>query len=225
MRISNFSHKSQENPTWTHFLEFKKSNFWVSGFWLVVETASKEFVWNHQCWHKIMIGTWFWRKISELWFCTENFGIFPMSHFEWFQEISQISVKKNILLRFLHCCWRENRCQENSENSTFFKFWKKMRGGKGPSKAIKIAVFPFFLKLPIQMCNFLCKYLGAITVIAQLMLSAFLWPFHASKMRNRIFHDFLGSLPYLATSIFPSLKRFKMTSLAICILSTMFENH
>ena len=171
-----------------------------------------------------MIGTWFWRKISELWFCTENFGIFPMSHFEWLQEISQISVKKNILLWFLHCCWRENRCQENSENSTFFKFWKKMRGGKGPSKAIKIAVFPFFLKLPIQMCNFLCKYLGAITVIAQLMLSAFLWPFHASKMRNRIFHDFLGSLPYLATSIFPSLKRFKMTSLAICILSTMFEN-
>ena len=157
----------------------------------------------------------------ELWFCTENFGIFPMSHFEWLQEISQISVKKNILLWFLHCCWRENRCQENSENSTFFKFWKKMRGGKGPSKAIKIAVFPFFLKLPIQMCNFLCKYLGAITVIAQLMLSAFLWPFHASKMRNRIFHDFLGSLPYLATSIFPSLKRFKMTSFAICILSTM----
>ena len=124
---------------------------------------------------------------------------------------------------------------------TLLLTWKQMSGKLGklnilqilkenerwkrPIKAIKIAVFPFFLKLPIQMCNFLCKYLGAITVIAQLMLSAFLWPFHASKMRNRIFHDFLGSLPYLATSIFPSLKRFKMTSLAICILSTMFEKY
>ena len=166
----------------------------------------------------------------ELWFCTENFGIFSHVSFWVAWGLLQNFGQKNILLlRFLHCCWRFRTDVRKTQHSSSMSWnGKKMRCGK---KAIKIGGWRFplllleswSLPLPLQMCNFLCKYLGAITVIAEPLL-LFYDRFMPARCEIESF-TILGSLPYLATSIFPSLKRFKMTSLAIFYTLTLFENY
>ena len=84
MRISNFSHKSQSRTIFTSISRVQKNlglGFHRNHPRNLGEKPSA------QCWHKIMIGTWFLTEnlcVSKFGcgFALKTWGFFPMSHFE-----------------------------------------------------------------------------------------------------------------------------------------------